>query len=1648
MSSSFNNNSDQKPNQNKVGSLKNRRAKRPEDSFMDMFDIQELPQNQSNLPATDPAKVGAENNFMGATFNPSTQQPQTFEIDPNLPLNTPNHFGSQGSRQTDSAFDQKFVPIQGRNQELTNNDLFEVGLPNTSEPLQDPRFANINDFTLNPNKQVPEQKHEDIFASAQPQFNTDQSQYYNNGLNQPNNAVDLNLPPSLKAQSSNNESTFDLFKEIFDGFSNNKDKNNGSKVFRVDAPYLPQENIVKEKPQVTFDQDGKVQYESSPWAVKEEITPKRKINISQEDIDKRAYEVWGDRSQDSNDHANKFNVKLPNRANEQPLPSQAYSQPQTMRDSMRFNQESMPKPVPPKKIEQEDLIYPGTYDLKMHSQHIKQVNQDPNKENQELMPLKNATAPSTIINGYAFDSKSMNQQELNTNLQNASREGLIQDHINRQNAIANGNDQFIKNKFKKLNEEKLSSQGNINTNIIASPQYRKNQEQKMQDFEYGSNFNAMDAQGSKPVSLQETILANHGLIAHANMTPEEINQSIEQKLGQSITGAPLRSSQNRSSPNSINKIEVQNPIYDRAKNGEVSTIISKGQPIVKNQTPQGVQDRFKDLRSISSNSAIIGKIPERKSVSTSHLPSTITINNKGQTPNNLQGEKTPSSLYENSDFRSHHTATIVSNSQGRIKVDDFGKITPDNNNKTSDSSFTSFNFGKTNDNTLNTESSVITGITTNNAKPESQIKNEYTVATKTKEEVSSVDLTQLGLNDPLMGSFDIDTNLDSKHIKKEASKSKSNKGQANKDLSKIGDDLKNLSIALELPDSDILEDSPNKAKVVDQDSIFKKEQSFFDRVNNNTFNFSALEAHKDKKAKEKAPIPLTEDKSIEEILNAPVVNMKEGSTPQEAFHNLLKEADSVLASLKKDYNNSKSEEEKKKDKIADEVDAMLKKHEQIKAMERQQATAKSDIPDDHKNTEVKSVFAQDSNTFGGLDNYSMPLVTPKGDAKSQPLPESLATGLSSINTDANVSEDDFKKYRTSLDDIKLNLDHAPQSGEIDLNNKSESVAPKFNADLLKDAITSKVLSANLNPESDVNSTLNMPNVASLSGEQNLAFNQAKDNIEVTQSVEQNNNMTQEQRVQYIAMLLQQLLQMYQNNNAQGVEKIFQILNSLGINAQSAFQQLSYMINSQAQVQQAQALQAQPIQQTAQQGQDDTKANNKLESYLDSCHNYVNYTNYFLQRGISQQVVDRFKLGFDPNFKLNGSFNTAPVAIIPLGNQSFLARHTQMIDGNRMYRYGNQCCFNLGCLNDIKNQVIFITSGEFDALSLETLGCCSIALGSNENAKELLTYLQKVPPVKRIFFLCLKHGGQWETSRLILNQGLKALGYIYTEANLCSPYSDINEALLKNKQDFISRLSQCVSVAQYQINKSATTNYVDLFKNFSQDKLKDQSPMPTMIKTNDLGANNSVANTNLSNANQGLITSLDDLLNLRISNNLYTINCRSIPLMRLILSRIVQSRHLPIIYVASAAQGDILADIIFSQSEALKQYLNSFQKLEILEEKLWFKILELPNQQDLQAFQNLLSTNIANTRVKYQSNCILMVDACAYDVNFSAHVASLLSNVATKVNQPTIVWCEENQKNIFESMSIQSLQIDQLNQGEFVINTFDRSYNPITFRCFL
>lgn len=212
---------------------------------------------------------------------------------------------------------------------------------------------------------------------------------------------------------------------------------------------------------------------------------------------------------------------------------------------------------------------------------------------------------------------------------------------------------------------------------------------------------------------------------------------------------------------------------------------------------------------------------------------------------------------------------------------------------------------------------------------------------------------------------------------------------------------------------------------------------------------------------------------------------------------------------------------------------------------------------------------------------------------------------------------------------------------------------------------------------------------------------------------------------------------------------------------------------------------------------DTQKEDYTEYYKE-CNARLSQIDYLQGRGISEELANRFTLGYDPSYraysKEREKWEDWKVLIIPTSPRCYVARNLDPnADSRDRYRNtkGEYDIFNLQALQTAQKPIV-ITEGEVDALSIIEAGGEAIGLGSASNVNKQLKALEKVSPTEYPFIIALDNDEAGHKATDTLVNGLRTQGKKAYIVNLYGDYKDANEALQKDRDSFTRAIAEAES----------------------------------------------------------------------------------------------------------------------------------------------------------------------------------------------------------------------------------------------------------------
>lgn len=252
--------------------------------------------------------------------------------------------------------------------------------------------------------------------------------------------------------------------------------------------------------------------------------------------------------------------------------------------------------------------------------------------------------------------------------------------------------------------------------------------------------------------------------------------------------------------------------------------------------------------------------------------------------------------------------------------------------------------------------------------------------------------------------------------------------------------------------------------------------------------------------------------------------------------------------------------------------------------------------------------------------------------------------------------------------------------------------------------------------------------------------------------------------------------------------------------------------------------------------------NDFEEYYKKCCSKIQTPeaiSYLSARGISLETAQTYGLGFDPKWKSPTAINrgknpsVTPRLIIPTSPSHYIARDTRFNISEKEKQYakmneGSPSLFNGEILFEKNLDVIFVTEGVFDALSLIEIGENALALNSTSNVEKFIENVKEAQ-TKSILILCLDNDKAGQKATQIIKDKLTLLNISYITADICGEYKDPNDFFIANKEKFIE---------QVQITKSKdlrpdnVNSYIDSLMCGEIERFKEAKKRKTGFKNID------------------------------------------------------------------------------------------------------------------------------------------------------------------------------------------------------------------------
>ena len=190
------------------------------------------------------------------------------------------------------------------------------------------------------------------------------------------------------------------------------------------------------------------------------------------------------------------------------------------------------------------------------------------------------------------------------------------------------------------------------------------------------------------------------------------------------------------------------------------------------------------------------------------------------------------------------------------------------------------------------------------------------------------------------------------------------------------------------------------------------------------------------------------------------------------------------------------------------------------------------------------------------------------------------------------------------------------------------------------------------------------------------------------------------------------------------------------------------------------------------------------SYYKECEKSVHRTSYFKSRGLSDETIKNFSLGYDA---------TERRAIIPVTREFYISRS---VSGKGFHNpSGVKSTIYHKTVKD-RNKPIFVVESAFCALSIAEVGGNAIALNSTNNSPQLIELIKEQALYELRFVLSLDNDKTGREATYNLMNELRKLNVECIDYNVSDEFKDPNELLVADP----SRLKANVEEAEQAFDK--------------------------------------------------------------------------------------------------------------------------------------------------------------------------------------------------------------------------------------------------------
>ena len=250
-------------------------------------------------------------------------------------------------------------------------------------------------------------------------------------------------------------------------------------------------------------------------------------------------------------------------------------------------------------------------------------------------------------------------------------------------------------------------------------------------------------------------------------------------------------------------------------------------------------------------------------------------------------------------------------------------------------------------------------------------------------------------------------------------------------------------------------------------------------------------------------------------------------------------------------------------------------------------------------------------------------------------------------------------------------------------------------------------------------------------------------------------------------------------------------------------------------------------------EDFTKLYKQWHEALVSSAEAVDAREYLHNRGLTDETIERFNIGYEPHWKHPKTPNAPGTEriIIPRDKGSYLAREVEY-EFFPVSEFAKQSGGTLsGLFNEaalLQSEPCFIVEGEIDAMSIEQSGGHAAALCSTSNYNLLINFMQDHgKDITAPIIISMDHDDVGTDTAEKLDRELKALeetGIYYSVINISGNYKDANDRLAHDpeglKEDIHAAmdkaLAEAIEKARQRLEAYEATSAAGTFEDFERE----------------------------------------------------------------------------------------------------------------------------------------------------------------------------------------------------------------------------------------